>query len=241
MSEGKRPDVQTSRVDLSDAELLLLDGRCSEKAQAEVDAAKRRAALSASLGPAVFDADARLVQEIVDEAVKNGQLAFYHKSCDHCSTCGKSAGYAKHKRSGRYHRKGQDNYKKPLSLPGIELADRFITIKGHITVGCCRECWDRVKPLVVAAIADVRAEIPEAITGQPPRFKKYDRRKCGKCGWEGHDGQLGMLPALMGGQYPGKCPGCGAENLPFGRIVIESVPGFDVVPVQIPAPQKESR
>lgn len=41
-------DLPTTRVDLVDDELLLLDGRCSAKVQAEVDEAKLRQRLAAT-------------------------------------------------------------------------------------------------------------------------------------------------------------------------------------------------
>jgi hypothetical protein len=44
---------------------------------------------------------------------------------------------------------------------------------------------------------------------------------------------MGKLHAMMGGYYPGKCPKCGVENLPFGRTIIETTSGYSLTPVEV--------
>ena len=88
--------------------------------------------------------------------------------------------------------------------PGVELGYRFIGFTGHAVCGCCDECWEQAKPLMGAALAEVEAAIPEAFTGYPPRFERYDNAQCTRCGWTGHEGQMKGRRTLMGdGTYPG--------------------------------------
>lgn len=221
--------IETTTVYLTDQELALLDGHCNEGVQTEVDKAKARLKTAELLGN-VPDNLIPFVSRIIEEARATGRLILSRRSLHYCNVCGKSAGYAKYKRTGRYHRKGEPNYDKPLSLWGVELADRFVRIGGRATLGCCGSCWNKVKPFLADALRDIRAEIPEAITGYPPRWVRYDNRKCSKCGWEGHEGEMGRLPVMMGrGTYPGECPQCHAQNLPMGHTIIKVQDGFQVV------------
>ena len=62
--------------------------------------------------------------------------------------------------------------------------------------------------------------------------KAHRPSECKKCGWIGHDGQLGKLRTLLGdGYYLGKCPDCGAENHAFTVENIVALEGFEVVEV----------
>jgi hypothetical protein len=210
--------------------LVLLDGKTRPEIQKEVDCAKEAKALEAFVDNA---AEARFISEAVKEAKANGILGFRWIQLHYCVYTGKSAGYATHCRSGKFHRKGETDYSKPLYLSGVDLANRFVTIKGYATLGCCREFWDSVRPKLAARLEDVMAEIAEEITGHPPRWRRFDNYKCTACGWNGHEGQMLKLPAVMGGFYPGECPSCGAKNLPLGRSVVELVAGeFSLVPVK---------
>jgi hypothetical protein len=82
---------------------------------------------------------------------------------------------------------------------------------------------------VVKQLKDVVAEVPKSLTGHDPKWLRKRNQKCIQCKWEGHEGQLKPLPALMGGYYPGECPSCGAKNLLFGRDNIESAEGYAIV------------
>lgn len=226
---------RTRSVSLTDTELVILDGRCRAEVQAVVDQAKARLAMGAKLAhlPANL---AGFIADAVAEAEGEGRLTFQWKSIRSCALCGKDAGYAVHTRSGRYHRKGDTNYDKPRYLNGIEIARRFITIRGHAALGCCAECFNALKPALQETLADVRAEIPEMLLGRPSRFRRFSRARCTECGWEGHEGQMRQLLTWMGdGYYPGGCPKCPAIN-DFGVRKIETVDGFEVVEVAPPAP-----
>ncbi|MEW6670046.1 MAG: hypothetical protein AB1512_32955, partial [Thermodesulfobacteriota bacterium] len=177
-------------------------------------------------------AQARFIADALREAQENGQLVLQWTRLQHCSYSGKSAGYAKHKRSGKYHRKGDTDFRKPLTMAGVELASRFLRLQGYASLGCCAEFWDAVRPKLAARLEDVRAEISKEITGHPPKWKRFNRMRCMACGWVGHEGQMGKLPCLMRGEYPGVCPGCGARNEVFGKRAVEFDKGFEVVPAK---------
>jgi hypothetical protein len=218
-------------VRLSDSELVLLDGLCGPKTQEEVDGAKQRLAF-ASTHAALPPADAGFIADAVQCAQANGRLTYVSASLRSCSLCGIAAGYATRKRWSRAGAKGSPNYDKPLYLSGFELNRGFVWMRGHASLGCCATCMERVRPHLVAALANLRAELPERLTGSPPRFERHDNRRCTSCGWEGHEGEMRRLLTLFGdGRYPGGCPNCSAENKPLGPTVIESREGFTVVEV----------
>jgi len=219
------------RIELSDDELLLLDGKLDDKRQLDIEAAKERIAMRQAI-PGLSPALAGFVANVVRAAENEGELCFERKSLRHCAVCDKSAGYQTYPRNGRHHRKGDKNFDKPLTFQGVDIARRFISIQGHANLGCCNACWEVVKPHLAEKLAGVRAAIPEAITGVAPRFKRYTNQECVKCGWKGHEGQMGMLPALMGGLYSGKCPQCEASNVLFGPTLIKTAPGFVVVEIE---------
>lgn len=214
-------------MDLTDSELVILDGRCSPETQSLVEAAKERLAMVDSLPgePAI----AGFVADAVRAAREDGRLRYETTSLSHCKICGRDAGYAKYKRSGRYHEKGATRYDRPLYIGGVELRGGFIRVQGCARLGCCHECFAKAKPHLKTALAAVRAEISVYITGEQPKFRRYDNCECTACGWSGHDGELGLLPAILRGSYPGQCPKCGAKNMAFGPNIIKATEGFVVV------------
>lgn len=112
---------------------------------------------------------------------------------------------------------GITNRDKPPTLHGVSLVDRVVRVPGNVELGCCSACCTKLRSHVATALADVRAELPEQLTGVPPRYKCFCLRKCTQCSWERHEGQMRKLRALMGGgTYYGGCPSCPAENGLFG-------------------------
>lgn len=220
--------MQTTTVCLTDEELAALDGHVSAKVQAEVSKALAQLEDKKGLG-AIPDQYRDFAARIIEEAKSAGKLVFWQKRLRNCNVCGKAAGYAKYKRCGKYHDKGDPNYDKPLTFGGIELADRSIVIKNRVSLGCCLTCWKEVKPFLGDALRGVKAAMPEKITGYPPKWKWRQNRCCTKCGWEGHEGQMHPHSTMMGdGYYPAGCPalGCTAENLGFGPTLIKIADGF---------------
>lgn len=220
--------VAMPSVTLTDKELVLLDGQCSEKVQSEVNLAKDRLEAASRL-PDLSEAEAAFISDAVNEAKTNGVLVKRWTKVRHCKLCNSSAGYAKYTRSSRYHRKGQTDHSKPLYLSGVELADRFVVMTGYPTLGCCNNCYSKLQPILKDQLSGVQAKLPEELRGETT-YDKKDNMECTKCGWTGHEGEMGMLQAIMGGEYPGQCPKCDAQNLPFGRNYIEIRKGFTIVP-----------
>lgn len=217
-------------VVLTDSELLLLDGRVSEKAQAEIDIVKRRqkAAERLSSLPAL---QAAFVSDLVAMAIERGELIFRPERMRTCRACGKSGGYATYPRNGRRHRKGDKNYDKPLYVGGWEFTNDFVRMVGYPTLACCNECWRAVKDIAVAELANIDAVLPEKLTGVPPRFKRFTNKVCLECGWEGHEGEMGRRPTIMGdGTYAASCPKCNAANLLFGPLQVKNRDGFVLIP-----------
>lgn len=223
-----------TRVELTDDELTLLDGKCSDAVQADVDAAKLRLASVESLGHLTPER-AGFVADVVREALKSGRLTFCWRSLRLCDVCKRSDGYAPYKRTSRYRRKGDPDYSRPRTFRGVELKHGYVSVQGYARLGCCEDCFNATKASLTEALADIRAEVPEAITGQPPRFRYSENQHCTTCDWKGHELQLGQLPTLMGdGYYRGKCPKCGAENRLFLHP-IKRVDGFQLVATNKPA------
>lgn len=212
-------------MNLTDDELVILDGKCSQAVQEKVNEAKDRISARAAfsnLDPRL----AGLVADVVTEAKKNLKLVFYHESIRHCSICGKRGDYVKYKSGPR---KGRNNWDKPTYLPGREFKHSFVTIKGHVSVGGCTECVEKALPYIAKALEYVKAEIPEAISGKPKEWIRYSNMKCSLCHWEGLEGSMGKLPAMMGGYYFGECPQCKAKNQLF-QTNIKTVDGYGLLP-----------
>lgn len=204
---------------LTDQELIILDGKCSQEVQAEVDAAKSRLQMRERIG-SVDSHIADFVADAVAEAKKNGRLIFEHLQLRACKYCKKQAGYWPYARWSRNHRKGAANYDAPKYFYGINVAHRFIIMKGYASLGCCAECWEKAKPILLAELEGMKCELSKYLTGIEPKYRRYDKMKCSKCNWEGHEGQMGKLRTLMGdGWYRGKCPQCGSENSLFNSVI----------------------
>jgi hypothetical protein len=115
-------------------------------------------------------------------------------------------------------------------MSGVDLHDSFVIMSGHASIGGCLECVQACLPTLRQLLSDVAAELPKELRNEVSALhKRHRNKKCSACGWAGHEGQMGDMPAIMGGSYKGKCPQCGAENLPLGRTIIETVDGFTVV------------
>lgn len=211
-------------IRLTDEQVLLLASVDEDETQEAVSLARLRLEYEAK-GLHWWSADVRI------EAETAGRLQLARKDLQACDLCGKRAGYAKYARATRNHRRGDNNYGRPLSMLGVDLAVRAVTVRGRASLGCCNDCWGEVKDSVSQALVGVRAEVPEGISGEPVRWRWHAIRRCEKCGWEGGEHLVRRLPCLMGGgTYPGKCPACGASSRPLCASVLETLPGFVLVP-----------
>lgn len=221
---------QLVKVELTHEECLLLDGRVNEAAQKIVDVSKRRLEAAERLSTLTAP-QAAFIADLVAIAESDGRLLLGRVGMRSCKACGKAAGYAKYKRDGRYHRKGQSDHSKPLEIWGYGFTQDFVTMRGYPRHACCPECWDAMKPIVAAELRNVRAVVPAEISGEPPRFKRYDNMKCSLCGWEGHEGEMGRRAVVIGnGTYPSDCPKCDAKNVLF-QTQINRRDGFTLVEI----------
>jgi len=225
--------LAVTRYELTDPEAVLLDGQVRDTVQSLIDAAKAR--LSAiGLYSDLSEREAGFVADVTTEAHTQKILAHGCEYIRRCPVCEKDAGYHIRTRSSRNGRKGQPDFSKPKLFPALEFHQSFITIKNRVALGCCQDCFARVKPYLADALKDVKAQIPSNVTGHKPT---YLRMTCTKCSWIGLESEMGKLPAIMGnGYYPGKCPSCGAENQLFSRN-IEAVSPVEYAVV----PNKEGR
>ena len=217
-------------IKLTDAEIVVLDGRCSPATQIEVESAKARISMAADAG--VDEAVAGVVVAAIDEARRSGRLIWRKVRLGYCPLCKSAGGYAPYKSGPK---RGTPNYAKPRSLAGVEMQHRSVTVtfggQSSIGVGACAACVEKMLPLIRAGLRSVAAEIPEQLR-EPgaPALRRFDRRRCKGCGWTGHEGEMGRVATLFfNGSFPGICPSCGVARTPLGPELFDAVEGFDVV------------
>jgi len=212
-----------TKVELTDDELTLLDGKCSDDVQKMIDFMRSRHEIEKDgLSPE----QSEMIAKIINFAKTNGRLRFQHTSIHFCPVCKTSSDYVRYK-SGR--RRGEKNYDKRLSLPAVDLSDSFVSIRHHVSLGCCKPCWEIISPKLLEKIKSVPCEIPDHLNKEKTKYKKYPMRKCSDCGWVGSERLMIPRRTIMGdGYYPAGCPQCRAENLFMGKTIIESADGFEL-------------
>lgn len=216
-------------VKLNSDEIVLLDGKCRPEIQVTVDRAKIASQISGESD--IPEGVAGMIAKVIDEAKANGKLMHRIEMISVCPACKRSDGYHVHKRSTKYRRKGDTDYDNPKLFMAHNLAHRFVTIKNHISVGFCVSCFDQAFPVLQKHLKTVNAQVPDSLLGEPCKWKWNKNRKCKACGWEGHEGEMGMERTLMGdGWYPAKCPSCKAENHLF-HTAVEIRDGFTLTEV----------
>lgn len=213
--------ARLSTVHLTDTELVALDGRCSPTVQATVNAATARIA-AVTEWPDLPHGLAGLVADTVTEATRAGAVTYRPVPLRSCDWCHRDAGYATYQ-TGR--RAGQRNPDRPLAFPGVELSTRPPVV-GGAHLGACRDCMAAVRPALVEALRDVCAEIPTRLS-VPGRavYRRWGMRRCTRCGWVGHEGQMRPAVNLDNETYPHGCPGCHA----VGAAVVVPVDGHVVL------------
>ncbi len=214
-------------VKLTDAEFAQLDGCCTDETQRHVDLACERVRIAETHG--LTEPQASLVADLLVEARSTGVLLHQSKQIRYCVVCGKDAGYALYTRDSTSHWKGTPNHDKPLYLRGVEFAHRFVVMKGHAVLGCCRECAGTLVGALGIELLGVAVQLPEHWPGgRPCHWTRYPHVLCTACGWTGHEGEMRTIQGLHR-RYPGGCPACEAENKPFRALIIEPAEGFTMV------------
>jgi len=229
------------KVPLTDADLDRLDGACSPEAQAAVNTSKARRELTARLSR-LTDKQAAAVGKIVERARSQGELTHSRVSLNSCPACDVAPGYAARKRGTRYHDKGSPDYSKPRSVSGVDYGRGFVTVTGHVSVGCCNECDKVIFPAVQAEIATMPTAVPAWFPGSETftvkawggdrtmaRLVRHTIQKCKACGLVQHEGEMGTSPTIMGdGSFPSTCRGCGSKRAAFGPNNTDKMPGWVV-------------
>lgn len=241
MGKKIEPRVRETKVDLLDDELVLLDGKVREEAQLEVDRAKARVAMR-EVFPELAHSQSGFIADVVGLATLERTLVFRHTDLRICPMCDRRPGYAKRTRTSSKGYKGEPDYSKPIHMRGVEFKHTFISVKGFPVLGCCNACFDIIREPLLSALENVEAELPEKLMGYPPKYRFFRNRKCKKCRWTGHEGEMPRLPSLMGGgSFPGVCPGCGYHVGLFDKT-LEMVEGGVLVPAsELPALEEKRR
>jgi hypothetical protein len=197
-------------VYLTAQELLLLDGKVRENIQKTIDACKQELSVG-------FDMP--VMNEVILASLKNGMLTWRFKGINHCPYCNKTRDYAKYKRDSANHRKGEDDYNKPISYFGVAFNEGFIASQNRGDM--CQECFKEKKVLerLIDYILDKDLKIQiQKNEYKPTRYKKDEIRICYNCKKEMQESKMGRSPGLMGpGTYPSTCPECGAESIFLGK------------------------
>lgn len=217
------------KLEITKEELYLLDGKCSTETQNIINKHKEEDRIANSL-IGIPELYKPFITKFIKVAIDNGIISYKNTKLKSCDICGNRGSYVKYTRSSRYHRKGDFNYDKPIYLSGVELNRQFFNIEGYAHLGCCIECYKKIRPYLLEVIEqrDIKAEFSKVFLGKESKYKKYNKCKCTNCFWEGHEGQLGLFPCIFEGKYRGKCPFCGKENR-FGKTWIEKSDEFVVV------------
>jgi rubrerythrin len=221
-------------LELTDEEIIKLDGSSNKEVQEEVDKAKKRVSLSKKFTKQSLDItsnETKFISDCIAYARKKKILGFTYRQIFRCDVCGKKAGYHKYTRTSRHHIKGDNNYDRQKTFTGIELAVEFVFIKNSVTLGCCSKCWKKIQPILIKELKayKIKADISEKITGQKSRYKRYKNRRCSKCKWKGHEGEMGKKSTVLGdGSYPATCPKCEAGGNFFSND-IETIDGWSLV------------
>jgi bacterioferritin-associated ferredoxin len=208
-------------ITLCDDDLATLVSSADTAVRTAAEAARDRLA-APSRWPTVASHVAALIADVIAEAKKEGRLIYRGVSVSRCGYCGARSEWKKPPRKRR---------EREYPVAGVDFADRFVVISRHITVGACRSCVEQALPVLRQELMRFPVQLPTALRSEgAPVYQRWDRCRCKKCEWSGHDGQLGKLRTLMGdGYYPGKCPRCAAERRPLGPDPFERLDGFDVV------------
>lgn len=200
-------------VKLEKSEIMALDGKVNADAQKIIDRLKRIDAVSSDM--ALNDKEASLVSDAIDEAQKSKILIRRPCRVSKCRVCGRGETAILYK-SGR----NKGRVKGYISGPGYDLAESFIRMDGYPKCGACADCVNRLMPSIIAAISEMEIDI--VVPGETSKWKRVRNRKCSKCGWVGHEDEMGKERTIIGdGWYAARCPKCPAKNgLGFSEVPV---------------------
>lgn len=179
------------KFNLTNEQAIMLDGHVDKKEQSLINLAKLRIQFKKKYPE---NDKAWFVADLIHEAKKNGIVTFKYGCGKFCCLCDKKASYAKYTRNSRYHKKGQLNYDKLIPISLIEFHDAYIKFQNHVTLGCCNDCWQIIKPIAKKHLNKIKAEISTKICPNN-KYKRFLIQQCKECNSEFTD-------------YFHKCPKC---------------------------------
>ena len=158
--------LKTYNFDLTYDEVLLLDKQkeLTKENQIKVDNIKEENSIG-------FPLD--IMNEIIMESKKSGELTWRIKQIDHCEYCDKKRDYYRYTRSSRYHRKGDCNYDAPKYYTGYKFNEGFVTIKGRGDM--CKECEEKYNVIHTLIDYIIENDLKIEIQNNDYRFSKYIR------------------------------------------------------------------
>lgn len=185
-----------------DQDLVKLDGICSPHTQLMVDKAKKRLLLRAA---GIDQKLVLLISNIREHLQEYLKFKVNKIKLSSCLLCDKKSSYEKYTRSSRNHRKGTPNYDKPIYFDGVEVNGTACTIRGYSSTGCCVDCWNKNKDVILENIKDIKCENP--VDGKYRRINIY---RC-ECSWEGSEYELVNGTNLVFETSKNTCPKCGTK------------------------------
>ena len=189
-------------IRLTDAELLLLDGKVRPAVQAVVDEAK--AASACGIGDTTF-------AEIIRRATVEGKLTERRRYIGTCRGCDATTTYVKFQK-GR--NRGQTDWKRPIKVYGTSFMDGIVTMENHSSFGYCHKCEIDASNRIHKYIID--HDLPIELPGKDSKWVKEAKLTCRECKKEMWEFDMGLSPTMMGdGFYYSKCPHCSAQSSLF--------------------------
>lgn len=192
--------------ELTDTEILLLDGKVNKEVQDKIDFIKR----------AKFHSENPVIAKIIENSLQLGTFKADRESIRYCGLCKSGYKYEKHTRNGKYHKKGDFNLKKPIYINGWKINRGFISIANMGDF--CDECNKKDNIISSVKFIILEKNLPiELLRDKDTKFKKDDKRICFNCKEPMFESEMSQSPTMMGnGYYPAGCPKCKAESVFFG-------------------------
>ena len=192
------------KLELSDDEIMLLDGKVNADAQKIIDDVKKIHLYD--------DIGEPILAEIIKIAVDQNELKYTHRTLFKCGMCGLVAEYPKYKSGPR---KGKINLSKSRNgFFGTAFHDGFIIANGYSNYGFCSECGKIAHSKIVNFIVD--KDLPVDIHTERGKYIRENERECFSCHAKIWEFDMKPKSAVMQGNYYAICPECGAVQVAFG-------------------------
>ena len=208
----RKRGIKMGYFEISDEDILRIDNIVSSEAVKDRAAYLRKCAVFAEK---YKDKHSKSLFGIIELAEKNGIMGYSFRSGT-CSICGKGENIVRFK-SGM--KKGEVNRNKTWYSKMLDFKDSFIRTKDHTPYGICEECRengfdDLLKDTLLTG--DFKFEWNDKIVPCP--YEKDEKKICFECKEPMWESEMGMLERVFDiSTYPGICPHCGAESVPFGN------------------------